>query len=404
MNSGILKKDIPQDPVTEECARMPANKKIWVKNFSLPGKISSIIKSLKQKTDNINKKINKKSKNSKNIIITKEHTTQVISNILKKDTVPDKAFQDLDMTMSTLLTGGLGITFQEDLCKNWKEDNLWCMTKYKPVDKKVRPVNQPMPQSINPPLQRPPLSRDPYKTPLTPWPPDFQPTAKITEERLGVINFGPEGWLLPEEVKLFRHLIILRQNALAFCPAERGLLKHSYGLPYVIPVIEHTPWQKKPIPIPAAIRDEYIELVRECVRTKLYEQSTSSYSIPVFCVKKHDGKLRIVHDLQEMNKVTIKDAGLPPATEEFIESFAGRACYGLGDIMGGYDERELAEESRPLTTFDTPLGRFQLTRLPQGATNSVAVYQAQMMWILQEEIPEHVGIFIDNGVRLKSVS
>jgi len=82
-----------------------------------------------------------------------------------------------------------------------------------------------------------------------PWPPDFQPTAKITEERLGVVNFGPEGWLLPEEVKLFRHLIILRQNALAFCPAERGLLKHSYGLPYVIPVIEHTPWQKKPIPI-----------------------------------------------------------------------------------------------------------------------------------------------------------
>ena len=65
--------------------------------------------------------------------------------------------------------------------------------------------------------------------------------------------------------------------------------------------------------------------------------------------------------------------------------------------MGGYDERELAHKSRPLTTFETPLGRFQLTRLPQGATNSVAVYQAQMMWILQDEIPEHVGVFIDNG-------
>ena len=65
--------------------------------------------------------------------------------------------------------------------------------------------------------------------------------------------------------------------------------------------------------------------------------------------------------------------------------------------MGGYDERELAQESRPLTTFETPLGRFQLTRLPQGATNSVAVYQAQMMWVLQEEIPKNVGIFIDDG-------
>jgi hypothetical protein len=98
-----------------------------------------------------------------------------------------------------------------------------------------------------------------------------------------------------------------------------------------------------------------------------------------------------------MNRVTIRDAGLPPATEEFIESFAGRTCYGLGDIMGGYDERELAKESRPLTTFDTPLGRFQLTRLPQGATNLVAVYQAKMMWILQDKILEHIGVFIDNG-------
>jgi hypothetical protein len=65
--------------------------------------------------------------------------------------------------------------------------------------------------------------------------------------------------------------------------------------------------------------------------------------------------------------------------------------------MGGYDERELALESRPLTTFETPLGRYQITRLPQGATDSVAFYQAQMMWILQDEIPHNGGIFIDNG-------
>ncbi|MBW0546033.1 hypothetical protein O181_085748 [Austropuccinia psidii MF-1] len=44
-----------------------------------------------------------------------------------------------------------------------------------------------------------------------------------------------------------------------------------------------------------------------------------------------------------------------------------------------------------------PLGRMQLTRSPQGATSSVAVYQAQMTWILQEEIPESVEILIDDG-------
>ena len=131
-----------------------------------------------------------------------------------------------------------------------------------------------MPQDINPPLQRPPLSRDPYLTPLTPYPPEFTPTLKVTEERLKVINFGPDGWLSSEELKLFKHIITLRQDALAFCEEERGLLKHSYGLPYIIPVVQHEPWQKKPIPIPESIKPEFIELVRERIKTGLYEQST----------------------------------------------------------------------------------------------------------------------------------
>ncbi|MBW0509651.1 hypothetical protein O181_049366 [Austropuccinia psidii MF-1] len=65
--------------------------------------------------------------------------------------------------------------------------------------------------------------------------------------------------------------------------------------------------------------------------------------------------------------------------------------------MGVYDEIELYITKIPLTTFETPLGRLQLKRLPQGATNSVEFYQAQMTWILQEEIPVHLGIFIDDA-------
>ncbi|KAI7944119.1 hypothetical protein MJO28_011647 [Puccinia striiformis f. sp. tritici] len=231
---------------------------------------------------------------------------------------------------------------------------------------------------------------------IKPFPPEFVPTEKITEERLQIVNFGPKDFLWAEELKLMKNVIVERQGAFAFAPEERGLLKHLYGEPDIIPVVPHSPWQQKPIPIAQAIKGKFIELVRERIRTGLYEQSCSSYSSPVFYVKKQDGNLRVVHDLQRLNRVTIKDAGLPPAPEDLIESFTGCACYGLGDIMGGYDERKLSLASRPLTAFETPLGQFQLTRLPQGATNSVAVYQAQMMWILQEKIPDNVRIFIDN--------
>ena len=103
--------------------------------------------------------------------------------------------------------------------------------KYKPASKKIKPVNEPMPQNLNPPLCYPPLSRDPYKTPLDPFPPEFTPTYKINEERLKVVNFGPPGWLWPEELKLMKHIIKIRQKSLAFSAEERGLLKHTYGKP-----------------------------------------------------------------------------------------------------------------------------------------------------------------------------
>ncbi|OAV89634.1 hypothetical protein PTTG_28618 [Puccinia triticina 1-1 BBBD Race 1] len=57
-----------------------------------------------------------------------------------------------------LLANGLQILFQEQLCRNWKDGGLWCLTKYKPVGKKIRPINEAIPQSLNPPLQRPDLS------------------------------------------------------------------------------------------------------------------------------------------------------------------------------------------------------------------------------------------------------
>ncbi|MBW0520908.1 hypothetical protein O181_060623 [Austropuccinia psidii MF-1] len=127
-----------------------------------------------------------------------------------------------------------------------------------------------------------------------------------------MINFGPSGWLSEEETNLLKNVILLREKAIAFCEEERGILKHSYGKPYKISVISHDPLQKKPIPIPKSILPQFIELVTEIICTRLYEQSTSSYDSTVFCLAKPNRKLRIVHYLQALNKVTIKDVGSTP--------------------------------------------------------------------------------------------
>ncbi|KAK4698134.1 hypothetical protein P7C70_g8103, partial [Phenoliferia sp. Uapishka_3] len=229
---------------------------------------------------------------------------------------------------------------------------------------------------------------------------EFVAGGRLTDERIAMMDFGPEGWLSSEERNLILNVLQLREEALAFDGSERGKLKATYAGPYKIPVVPHTPWRQLALPIPLAVREKIIETFKDWKKEGLYERSTSAYSGRWFAVAKNDRKYRIVHDLQPLNAVTIRDAGLPPIMEDFVEGFTGRSCSGLMDILGGFDQRELADESRDLTTFQTPLGPVRLTRLPQGGTTSVAEFQRIMVHILAEEIPQYAGVFV-NDVGIK---
>ncbi|KZV78183.1 DNA/RNA polymerase, partial [Exidia glandulosa HHB12029] len=92
------------------------------------------------------------------------------------------------------------------------------------------------------------------------------------------------------------------------------------------------------IPIPHAIRDRLIELLKQKIDAGVYEPSNSAYRSGWFCVVKKDGSsLRIVHDLQKLNSITIRDAGTLPSPDDFSESCAGRACIGALDQFSSYD-------------------------------------------------------------------
>jgi transposase InsO family protein len=113
-------------------------------------------------------------------------------------------------------------------------------------------------------------------------------------------------------------------------------------------------------------------------------------------VLKKNGKLCIVHDLQPLNKVSIRDAGMLPIVDDFVEGFAGRQCYTVFDLYWGFDARKMDPESRDMTAFMTPLGLLRITSMPTGYTNSPAEFQKCMVFILHDEIPHIANIFIDD--------
>jgi hypothetical protein len=72
-------------------------------------------------------------------------------------------------------------------------------------------------------------------------------------------------------------------------------------------------------------------------------------------VLKKNGKLRIVHDLQPLNRVSIQYTGMVPIIDDFVDGFAGHQCYTVLDLYWGFDARKMDEESRDMTAFMTPL-------------------------------------------------
>ena len=241
--------------------------------------------------------------------------------------------------------------------------------KYKPVSKKVRPQETSLPERFRLKRRKNPTALD--DLPAMPIrPPDFRPYGRLTQERHDEIDWNPGEFLQEEEVKLLKWAVSRGSQALSWTAEERGKFSSKYFDPAVIPTIPHEPWQEKNRPIVPGAREEVRRIVKDRMDTGVYEHANSSYRSNIFPVPKHDGSLRVVHDNQQLNKVSIRDAALPPNPDHIIEEMSGRAIYSTLDLHVAFDQRELAEESRDLTTFSSPYGSLRCTRLLMGHTNS----------------------------------
>ncbi|RDB30714.1 hypothetical protein Hypma_006005 [Hypsizygus marmoreus] len=116
-----------------------------------------------------------------------------------------------------------------------------------------------------------------------------------------------------------------------------------------------------------------------------YEPSMASYRSHIFAVAKKGG-IQLVVDIQELNRVTVCDLGLPPRTDDFAEGFIGCVIYGLADLFSGYDGHRLGAVSCPLTTFSSLI----------GPLHSCVLLQEMHHTMLQPEIPKNGDVFIDD--------
>ncbi|KAL3684474.1 hypothetical protein R1sor_002496 [Riccia sorocarpa] len=260
--------------------------------------------------------------------------------------------------------------------------------KYKFVLKKVKPVATQLPEDSEQLVE------------LAAKQPDLRDVRRIghkfTPETLMKLKIGGDDFLTDCEKKKFEEMIRSYEKAFSFSTEEIGCVDPKVIAPMVIFTVPHVPWDLKPIPFPRAMLPKLINLLKEKMRMGILEPSMAPYSSRWFTVPKKNGSLHFIQDLQPANSVTIRNVGTGPIIDDVVDEFAGRAIYSVGDLYSGYDQFQLAVESRDLTTIRTPLGLMRMCTLPQGATNSVAHMQNAMHKVLREFVPEITIPFLDD--------
>ncbi|KAJ3924295.1 MAG: hypothetical protein NXY57DRAFT_1045051, partial [Lentinula lateritia] len=145
--------------------------------------------------------------------------------------------------------------------------------KYKPVDRKVRPVPTYFPDPRAQEFKEIPAAV-PLKLPVRPV--DYHNldfSGRVTLERL--------------EDMLRKIPLVNRGKAFAWNWAEKGFFSRDYYPDYEIPTIEHIPWQSRPIP--KAILGDVISVIKDNEEAGRFEPTTSSYRSSLFAVAKKPG-------------------------------------------------------------------------------------------------------------------
>ena len=111
-------------------------------------------------------------------------------------------------------------------------------------------------------------------------------------------------------------------------------------------------------------------------------------------MRKKDGSLRVCVDYRRINQDTVPDRYPMPQVDELVDAIGRQKgkYFSTLDMMKGYHQVKMEEQSKQKTAFTCHLGLFQYRRMPFGLTNAPATFQRLMDRIFLG--PEWDSVFV----------
>ena len=111
-------------------------------------------------------------------------------------------------------------------------------------------------------------------------------------------------------------------------------------------------------------------------------------------VNEKNGGVRICVDLKPLNHCVLREHHLLPKVDEVLAQLTGATTFTKLDANSGFWQVPLSENSRLLTTFITPFGRYCYNKLPFGISSAPEHFQRRMHLLLEGVLCVIDDIFI----------
>ena len=134
--------------------------------------------------------------------------------------------------------------------------------------------------------------------------------------------------------------------------------------------------------------------------------------VPVPKATDPTGGVRVCSDLTMLNRAVKREVHPMKSVDESLAQLAESLYYTKLDANRGFWQLPLSPESRLLTTFITPFGRYCFNRLPFGISSAPEIFQREMSKILDntegvichmDDILVHAKTLEDHDARVREV-
>ena len=145
---------------------------------------------------------------------------------------------------------------------------------------------------------------------------------------------------------------------------------------------DEPPFKHRPYRLPQAKYDEMKRQVETLHEKGIIRPSTSNWSSNVLLVKKKDNTWRMCIDYRDLNRKTKNvDPYMLPRIDDTLDQLGNAKYFCTLDLISGYHQVELTEESKPKTAFTTPRmnpSQWEYNCMPFGVQGGPATFQRLM--------------------------